>query len=73
MCRGDPMIDPEVLQSGFGLNFKFGLANFRRVIGEFFQQISPCQGFRPPHTKKISLPKFAPKVDGVPLQIISYI
>ena len=40
----------ELLQSGFGVSFKLGLANFRKIAGEslseFLQRIFP-QIFRP--------------------------
>ena len=61
-----PNVDPEVLQSGFGVNFYFGLANLRgkspanfsaNVGGKFFPQMFGLvsSGFRPPQ-------KFPPKI-----------
>ena len=37
--------DPEALQSGFGVNFFFGLANFRKITGEFLSEF--CQRIFP--------------------------
>ena len=28
-------VEPEVLRSGFGVNFLFGPANFRKIAGKF--------------------------------------
>ena len=64
------MFDPEVLQSGFGVNFSFWSANFRKIAGEFLREFlqgifsvnfsALClQGFRP--SQKNSRPEFTPK------------
>ena len=72
--------DPEVLRSGFGFIFYFGLAKFRRIAhrflskfcGNFFAQIfQPCfsRAAGPPGlTLKSSPLKFTPKIVGIALQ-----
>ena len=32
------LFGPDVLQSGFGVNFYFGPANFRKIAGEFLSE-----------------------------------
>ena len=32
------VFDPEALQCGFGVNFYFALANFRKIAGEFLSE-----------------------------------
>ena len=37
--RGDSNLGPDIMQSGFGVNFYFGPANFRKIAGEFWWRI----------------------------------
>ena len=53
--------DREFLQSGFGVNFYFGLANFRKIVDDFLNELSqricrPCFSRFSGHSKK-SMPK----------------
>ena len=70
-----PKVDPEVLQSEFGVTFSFGMANFRKFAGEFlselFQRIFP-QMVRPRFSSvsgppQNSRPEFTPRIVGIPL------
>ena len=73
-----PVVDPKVLQSGFGLIcFCLGPANFGRIahqfFGEFFSRLLSLflQAFNPPTPRKSSPPKLTPKIVGIPLQFQS--
>ena len=64
-CGAHHFSDPEVLQSGFGANLKFGMANFRKIARKILSEFLPdnflanvlalfLQGFRPPPPQKKS-------------------
>ena len=83
MCPGSlrfpasQVVDPKVLQSILGVNFynlKFGLANFRKIAGEFFLMPNSDSKFiglvfsRVSGPPENSRPKFTPKLVGIPLE-----
>ena len=73
-------VDPEVLQSGFGVNLLSWSGEFEENSSQIYQRISSanffCEffglaspGFQPlPPPKKNSPPKFTPRFVGIPLQ-----
>ena len=67
-----PLVDPKVMQGGFGLIFYSGLANLGKINGEFlrefFQRIFLANYFSRLQPPQKNSPKFTPKTVGIPLQ-----
>ena len=55
-------VDPEVLQSGFGVIFQFGLANVRKIAGEFLSEFLQRSFFLVSSGVQAPQKKFMPKI-----------